>query len=88
MNTTLAKAQEELVSIGAAIAANCEPCLAHHVRLAREAGLTDAELRAAVVVARRVKERPARLILQAAQRLVGTSDRPAPEPSTSDCCGS
>lgn len=89
METTLSKAQEELVSIGAAIAANCEPCLAHHVRLAREAGLTDAELQAAVVVARRVKETPARLILQAAQRLVGdrSSTEPSTEPPTSRCCG-
>ena len=87
MDTILAKAQEELVSIGAASAANCEPCLAHHVRLAREAGLTDAELRAAVAVARRVKETPARLILQAAQRLVGAGDQPATQPLTSKCCG-
>jgi AhpD family alkylhydroperoxidase len=91
METTLAKAQEELVSIGAAIAANCEPCLTHHVRLAREAGLTDADLLAAVAVARRVKETPARLILQAAHRLVSTGDGSATEPSTgpstSRCCG-
>ena len=91
MDTILAKAQEELVSIGAAIAANCEPFLAHHVRLAREAGLTDAELRAAVAIARRVKETPARLILQAAQRLLTTDDQPSTEPSsersTSGCCG-
>jgi AhpD family alkylhydroperoxidase len=91
METTLTKAQEELVAIGAAIAANCEPCLAHHVRLAREAGLTDLDLQAAVVVARRVKETPARLILQAAHRLVSTGDRsstePSTAPSTSGCCG-
>ncbi len=91
METTLTKAQEELVAIGAAIAANCEPCLAHHVRLAREAGLTDLDLQAAVVVARRVKETPARLILQAAHRLVSTGDpsstEPSTAPSTSGCCG-
>ena len=91
METQLGKAQEELVAIGAAIAANCEPCLTHHVGLARQAGLTDAELMAAVVVARRVKETPARIILQAAHRLVGTGDgsstEPSTGPSTSGCCG-
>ena len=91
METPLGKAQEELVAIGAAIAANCEPCLVHHVRLARAAGLTDAELQSAVVVARRVKETPARLILEAAHRLVSAGDQPSTEPSTkpstSGCCG-
>lgn len=86
MQTTLAKAQEELVAIGAAIAANCEPCLTYHVRAAREAGLTDAELQAAVVVARRVKEMPARLILEASQRLLASGEA-SPAAARSGCCG-
>ena len=34
----------ELVALGAALAANCVPCVQHHIPQARDAGLTDAEL--------------------------------------------
>lgn len=87
MEATLSKDQEELVSIGAAIAANCEPCLTYHVRKAREAGVTDRQLRAAVAVAQAVKETPARLILQAADRLLTPVVGAPPEPAKAGCCG-
>jgi AhpD family alkylhydroperoxidase len=87
MEAILSKDLEELVAIGAAVAANCEPCLKYHVRKARESGLTDTQLRGAVAVARKVKEAPARLILEAADRLLGASPRPATEPASVSCCG-
>lgn len=87
MGAMLARDHEELVAIGAAVAANCEPCLRYHLRKAREAGLADDQLRAAVAVARRVKETPARLILEAADRLLAPGDRPSVEPSKAGCCG-
>lgn len=78
----------ELVAIGAAVAANCEPCLKYHVRKAREGSLTDDQLRAAVPVARKVKEIPARLILEAADRLLAPGERTSPEPAAkAGCCG-
>lgn len=54
---------------------------------AREASLTDDQLRAAVTVARTVKETPARLILEAADRLLGQGGRLSPEPAKAGCCG-
>ena len=87
MEATLSKEQEELVAIGAAVAANCEPCLKYHLREAAEAGLTDDQLRAAVTVAQKVKETPARLILEAADRLLGPAGRPSPVPAKAGCCG-
>lgn len=86
METSLAPDHRELVAIGAAVAANCEPCLAYHLRKARVAGLSDAQLRAAVVVARQVKETPARLILEAADRLLAANAQPSPEPARTGCC--
>lgn len=87
MGTNLARDHQELVAIGAAVAANCEPCLKYHLRKAREAGLTDDQLRAAVTVAQKVKETPARLILEAADRLLAPGAPAAPEPAKAGCCG-
>jgi len=87
MEASLAGDQRELVAIGAAVAAHCAPCLRYHLRRAREAGLTDDQLRAAVTVARMVKETPARLILEVADRLLIPGDRTSPEPSKAGCCG-
>ena len=87
MEATLSKEQEELVAVGAAIAANCEPCLKYHFRKAQEVGLTEDQLRTAVTVAQHVKETPARLILEAADRLLGPGGRPVPEPAKAGCCG-
>ena len=86
MATTLSNVDEELTAIGAAIGANCIPCLAYHLRKAREAGLSDDQLRAAVAVARAVKETPARLILEAADRLLGAGALSSPAPSKTGCC--
>jgi AhpD family alkylhydroperoxidase len=59
----------ELVAIGAAIAANCEPCLRHHAKVATELGVTTADITRAVEMAARVKDAPHRAVLQLAARL-------------------
>ena len=59
----------ELVAIGASIAANCEPCLRHHVRKAEELGLSRADMARAVELAAKVKDAPHRAILKLAARL-------------------
>ena len=58
----------ELVALGAAIASNCEPCFKFHYDRARTLGVTDADMRRAVDLARRVKEAPARGVLDLAHR--------------------
>jgi AhpD family alkylhydroperoxidase len=87
MRTILSEDHKELVAIGAAVAANCEPCLAHHIKKARETGLTNEQLQSAVAIARQVKEMPSRLILEAADRLLTSSDLTAPVSSKTGCCG-
>lgn len=61
----------ELVAIGAAVAANCEPCLRHHLREAEKLGVSPADLNRAVELAARVKDAPHRHILKLAGRLTG-----------------
>ena len=69
---------DELVAVAAAVASNCEPCLEHHVHVARELGLSDEQIAQAVQTARKVKETPARHILKVADELLGKgTDRTA-----------
>lgn len=72
----------ELVAIGASIAANCEPCLRHHVIKAEELGLSRADMARAVELAAKVKDAPHRAILKLAGHL--TSARSASEAATPD----
>jgi AhpD family alkylhydroperoxidase len=64
----------ELVAIGAAIAANCEPCLRYHVKAATELGVTSADITRAVEMSAKVKDVPHQAVLKLAARLVGQSD--------------
>lgn len=45
----------ELVAIGAAITANCQPCLEYHSAKARELGVGDEDMRAAVKIGQQVR---------------------------------
>lgn len=77
-------AVEELVAIGAAIGSNCIPCLRFHIDKARELGLGDDDLVRAVATASQVKQTPARLILDQADRQLG--GRVRKEVDTQACC--
>lgn len=46
---------KELVAIGAAITANCQPCLEYHTAKARELGVADDDILEAVKVAQQVR---------------------------------
>lgn len=46
---------KELIAIGAAITANCQPCLAYHADKARESGATDCEIKDAIAVGKTVR---------------------------------
>lgn len=80
------RAVAELVAIGAAIASNCEPCLRHHTRVARELGVTGAEIDRAVALAQKVKEAPHRAILKLASRLTQGDPASAMDDAPDDCC--
>jgi AhpD family alkylhydroperoxidase len=62
------EAVNELVAIGAAIASNCEPCFRFHFDKARKLGVSSEDMMAAVTMAKKVKDTPARAVLQLAER--------------------
>ncbi len=45
----------ELIALGAAIAANCQPCLQHHLNQARQHGVGDYEIDQAIRVGKMVR---------------------------------
>ena len=62
----------ELVAMGAAVGANCEPCFKYHYDQARRLGVAPAVMTDAVRVAQAVKDTPARSMLELAAKLLGT----------------
>ena len=79
-------AVNELVAVGAAIAANCEPCLKYHYREAQKLGVSQEDMAQAVQMGARVKDSPHQAILKLADRLTGAAlSQPATEPDA--CCG-
>ena len=92
--TLYTPAVAELVAIGAAIAANCEPCFKHHYDQARKLGVSNDDMLAAVRTAQAVKESPARNMLALAERFLGVPVKAdaTPKASAADkpkggCCG-
>lgn len=75
----------ELVAIGAAIAANCEPCFKYHFQQARKLGVSREDMMRAVETAQCVKETPAKAMLQLARRFL--EDEPAGLPVVQNCNG-
>jgi 4-carboxymuconolactone decarboxylase len=79
MMADLTPRESELVALGAAIGSNCVPCVEYHIPQARKAGLADAEIRAAIELADKVRQVPARKVLDAAMLTVGGSKGEARE---------
>ena len=85
-----------LIAAGAAMAANCEPCLNKIVPDLIEAGVAEADIRKAVEIGQFVKDKPAAIMKEAADALAGThlSEQNKSEGCPSDvmkaesgCCG-
>ena len=74
----------ELVAIGAAIAANCDPCLRYHAREAEKLGVSASDMARAVEMAAKVKDAPHRNIMRLAARL--TQTEPVAAVATSGAC--
>ena len=75
----------ELVAIGAAIAANCNPCFKFHFQQARKLGISREDMMRAVKTAQSVKETPAKAMVQLAQRYL--EGDPVGLPTVQSCCG-
>ena len=73
-----------LIAAGAAMAANCEPCLNKIVPDLIEAGVAEADIRKAVEIGQFVKDKPAAIMKEAADALTGSQ---LAVPQKSDGCG-
>jgi AhpD family alkylhydroperoxidase len=78
----------ELVAIGAAVAANCEPCFKYHYAQAKKLGVSPRDMARAVVMAQAVKEAPARAVQALAERILECTVSPqeAGAPGRGACC--
>ena len=65
--------ERELVALGAAMGSNCVPCIEYHIPESRNVGLTDPEIRAAIEHADKIRQVPARKVLEAALNMLASS---------------
>jgi 4-carboxymuconolactone decarboxylase len=70
--------ERELVALGAAMGSNCIPCIEYHIPEARRVGLTDSQISEAIRLADKVRQVPARKVLDAAQRMLPESSAGVP----------
>lgn len=78
--------ERELVTLGAALASNCIPCIDRHIPLARKLGLTDFQIREAIELADQVRQVPAKNVLaEAARVLDDTLEKREPLPAAAQC---
>ncbi len=75
----------ELVAIGAAIAATCDPCFKFHFQQATRLGVSREDMMRAVKTAQSVKETPAKAMLELAHRYL--EGDPTGLPTVKSCCG-
>jgi AhpD family alkylhydroperoxidase len=69
----LSPRDRELVALGAATGSNCVPCIEYHIPQARKAGLNDSEISEAIRLSDKVRQVPARKVLDVALQMVTAS---------------
>lgn len=87
---TLTDRERSLVSLGAAIASNCVPCVEYHVPGAKKVGLSDRQIHEAIRIADKVRRVPARTVLHAALARIDAPREPSADGAgpTCGCAGS
>lgn len=84
----LSERERELVSIGAAIGSNCIQCIEYHIPAAKKTGLSEVQIREAVMIANTVKKAPAEAVMETAMSLIGGgNETPAPAGCSCGNCG-
>ena len=77
----------ELVALGAAVAANCEPCFKSHYDKARKLGVSREDMLLAVATAQKVKDSPAKAMTELADRYLRREAKAAePTAEAKACC--
>ncbi len=62
--------ERELVALAAAMGSNCAPCIEHHIPEARKAGLSETQISEAIRLADKVRQVPARKVLDVAWQML------------------
>ena len=78
--------EQSLVALGAALAANCIPCIEFHIPEARKSGLTSGEIKEAVQIADKVRRVPAKMVIQTAMARIDVSPTEPDETAEGGCC--
>jgi AhpD family alkylhydroperoxidase len=76
--------EKEMIAIGASIGAHCQPCLEYHVNKAREAGLTDDEIREAIAVGHMVEKGATAAMKEFSAGILDAQT--TPQQSSGSCC--
>jgi AhpD family alkylhydroperoxidase len=71
---------KELIAIGASVGAHCQPCLTYHVEKARELGITEEDIRAAIDTGHMVEKGAMSAMKKFSASVMETS------PPGSSCC--
>ena len=74
---SLTDAERELVAIGAAIGAGCQPCTQYHVRAALESGLSREEIGRAIDAAQVVRQEGGITVAKVGKRMLGAGPEEA-----------
>ena len=82
----LSNRERSLVALGASLASNCVPCIEFHIPAAARAGLSSVQIDEAIKIADKVRQVPARAVLEAAEARIET---PAldPKANAGSTCG-
>lgn len=84
---------KELIAIGASVGAHCQPCLTYHVEKARELGIDDESIRAAIETGHMVEKGAMNAMRKFSANILDASAPVAACKSSADssppkaCCG-
>jgi alkylhydroperoxidase/carboxymuconolactone decarboxylase family protein YurZ len=76
-----------LVSLGAAVAANCVPCFEHFLRKTQAVGLTSGEIQEAAEIADQIKSGARITVMSTIREMIGSGPSPCKSESDRSCCG-
>ncbi len=77
---------KELIAIGASVGAHCQPCLTYHVEKARELGIDDESIRAAIETGHMVEKGAMSAMRKFSASILESSPQVASTPPKG-CCG-
>jgi AhpD family alkylhydroperoxidase len=91
---TLDTKTKELIAVGSSIAANCQPCLKYHLKIAKDSGATEEEIKDAMEIAGLIKSKSA-IVMDEFAKVAFSGSKKSPEESCQErsteinkvCCG-